>query len=217
MVPGGKTARTAEGDSLSGCRKYSGIVVRLVRRCARSNQAVRAEALATTPVRLGQPSFNDGKRLYVAIFRAREDGETFIKIGVSAFPLTERFAADLRRFEIESVVETEFYKTADALIVESNFHQILRHRSYSPRSRLRSGNTECFVHSAAVLAELCRMFEAKRRTSGMASSPRGSWRKHVGCDARRETSAAAKRWGRRRHKKGERRQQWGDSRYHPFG
>jgi hypothetical protein len=165
------------------------------------------------------------KRLYVAIFRARATAETFIKVGVSAYPLAQRFAADLARFTIESVIETEFYQSSDALIVESNFHQILRHRSYSPKVRLRSGNSECFVHSDEVLIDLARIFNSKRHPASTVKQKPGplTARKKDSRERQRLSESAVERWnvgnGGRRRKKQDYvgKERWGRGLYQPFG
>lgn len=133
------------------------------------------------------------KRLYIVIFTAKSTGETFIKVGISAHHIEQRFAADLVNFDVEIVFESDFYKSRDALIVESNFHSIVGRFSYAPKIRLKSGNTECFVNSLEVLVELAKIFNSKRHTPKPAA-PIARQDKHVRRAKARVAEEAAMRW-----------------------
>lgn len=164
------------------------------------------------------------KRLYIVRFRARSGSETFIKIGVSAFEVDQRFAADLRWFSIEKLYGSSSYRSSDAFIVEGNLHQILVAHRYEPKLRLKSGNTECFVDSGDVIDKILSVFTRKRSTSAPAKkkisglNARQIWARHRLNEA---DEALAKRWDTARtisgRKKGERRPGWGAPMYKQFG
>jgi hypothetical protein len=87
-----------------------------------------------------------GKRVYLARFAALiNDGERFVKIGISRHRMQQRFFADRDVYSVELLAETTYYSAADALIVESNLHEMFSAHRFKPSILLRSGgNTECF-------------------------------------------------------------------------
>lgn len=96
------------------------------------------------------------KYVYVARFVAMRTEETFIKVGISSYHLERRFQADLGNFDVTLIRNSAAYAPRDALIVEYNIHQLLHGHRYSPFSRLRSGNTECFKDNEVVVAIIDR-------------------------------------------------------------
>jgi hypothetical protein len=104
----------------------------------------------------------DMKRVYFAQFSHRETDTKFVKVGMSASALSQRFASDLSSYEVRLLAETEYYTASDARIVESNIQQMMAFAQVRPPVPLRSGgNTECFRFSRDVVERILRIMTGR--------------------------------------------------------
>lgn len=135
------------------------------------------------------------QRLYIVKFESKRTTENFIKIGISSKPINERFSTDLKNYNIELITETRYFSSSDALIVESNFHQILKEFKYNPILQLTSGNTECFVNSEVMLQKMFQLLNFKKTKDQITPIKYKKYQTKLAGDFNRiETTNSAKRF-----------------------
>lgn len=116
------------------------------------------------------------KRVYVARFTPVVGGAAFIKIGISRFAMERRFFPDRESYRVELLAETSYYSREDALIVESNLHEIFATSRYRPPILLRSGgSSECFAESA--LTRILDILSGKKHMEAPRQKPTERGRK----------------------------------------
>jgi hypothetical protein len=106
-----------------------------------------AEVARATPSLRKRTESVATKRVYFVRFTLRSDPHvTFVKIGVTAYAITERFFLDLDRYDIAVICETPHLPERMALSREADLHNAFKKFSFYPKVRLRSGgNTECYL------------------------------------------------------------------------
>jgi hypothetical protein len=95
--------------------------------------------------------------VYLCSFRPRQKSAMdFVKIGISAREIVERFRDDLGNYEVFLLVRSVRLPEPDALTFEDALHRLFERFKYYPSIPLKSGNSECFRPDDEALGKMKR-------------------------------------------------------------
>lgn len=101
----------------------------------------------------------DNQRLYLVCFEHRETKEIFVKIGITAYSLEDRFFLDQEQYEIIVLAESSAIRTNIQIRkIEKEIHNLFGRYSYRPTATLKSGgNTECYQHIPPIIEKMKKL------------------------------------------------------------
>lgn len=130
-------------NSLKGGNRQSRFNTNLVTSAHLASQAPTKKSWRSVTAR--RPT--SGARVYLVRFTLRSDSKVaFLKVGMSGMAIEARFQSDAGRYKVEAIASSPFFSGPDALLVEKSIHRALLGKRHVPVTRLKTGNTECYVY-----------------------------------------------------------------------
>ncbi len=100
--------------------------------------------------------------LYLVLFEHKKTKERFLKIGITAYAIADRFYRDEDIFSITILAQSSTLRdNTDIRRAEREIHTSLQKSKMSPKPKLKSGgNTECYYYNETSIQKLSQLIKS---------------------------------------------------------